>query len=218
MNRLQSIIDRHAGVAPDGVDTICKGGVLTGAQVDRKSRIIKGIVTLPSTDMDGDVILPEGIDTETYFMGPDGQELGVKTVYWDHDYSRPVGKCANIANRPGGLFANTFITRLPIGEDILTLVEEGILRGLSIGCRVLDAGPPTQVERDQYGPKCSRVIRKSMMLEYSVTPMPANPGALIEAKSMAKASRISMAAFAMIGGNVAELGTPTRKKIVVLSS
>lgn len=178
---------RHA-TGDDALVAIKRATILTPS-VDRKNRLVQGVVSCESVDVDGDVIVQSGIDT-SYFFGPEGTELGAKTVYLDHDYSKPIGTCVNLSIRNGEMFSTTFITKLPVGEDVLTLVEEGIIRGLSIGFRILEANAPTAVEVAQYGANCQRVIRKSLMLEYSLTPMPCNPDAMLAVASLVKSQKV----------------------------
>lgn len=152
-------------------------------------RLIAGLVSTEGVDMDGDVVLQEGIDT-SYFWDAD-DDSGVRTVYLDHDYSTPVGTCRNLTLRPEGLYGTTYVTRLPVGDEVLTLVDEGIMRGQSIGFRVLESSEPDAAERLRYGSKCQRIIRKSTLLEYSVTAMPCNPGATLQLASLVEKSRVS---------------------------
>lgn len=214
--RLQSLISKHSVVCGNGEDVVCKTGVLTGQTIDRKNRLVKGTIGMTSTDMEGEVIVTKGIDTETYFMGPEGAELGVKTVYWDHDYSMPVAKCVNLSARDGGLYSTTYVSRLQIGDDILTLIDEGILRGLSIGVLRKDFGKPTPEERKAYGDGCSLVTRTSLMLEYSFCPMPAHKDALIHARSLVNKSLVRKETYALLGGDTRELATMPKKKVVVI--
>lgn len=174
-------------------------------------RLIAGLVSTEGVDMDGDVVLQDGIDTG-YFWDAD-EDSGVRTVYLDHDYSTPVGTCRNLTLRSDGLYGTTYVTRLPIGDEVLTLVDEGIMRGQSIGFRVLDASEPTAEERLRYGSKCQRVIRKSTLLEYSVTAMPCNPGATLQLASLVEKSRISKRMADLIAPHVA----PPEPQMIITS-
>lgn len=157
--------------------------------VDMDKRLVQGVCSTEDVDLDGDVVQQSGIDT-AYFLGAD-RDSGVRTVYLDHDYSQPIGSCQNMKMTADGLYCATYITKLPIGDDILTLIQEGIVRGLSIGFRAQEATSPTLDESVKFGSRCDRIIRRSMLLEYSVTAMPANPGAMLELQSLVAKSRIS---------------------------
>ncbi len=185
------IAEKIDGRAYDGKagQVLVKRMTIKGATVDMEERLVKGICTTESVDLDGDVVLQDGLDTE-YFAGAD-KESGVRTVYLDHDYSQPIGTCKNLAKTKDGIYCATYITKRPIGDEILTLIQEKIIKGLSIGFRNLEATPPSMEEMVKYGPSCDRIIRRSMLLEYSVTAMPANPGAMLELQSLVAKSRVS---------------------------
>lgn len=153
-----------------------------------ESRTVQGLCSAETIDLDGDVVQLAGIDT-TYFLGAD-DESGVRTVYLDHDYARPVGTCRKLKMTSDGLYAQTYITKLPIGDEVLTLVSEGIIRGMSIGFRSIESSEPSLDEMVKYGADCNRVIRKSLLLEYSLTPMPCNPDAMMQLQSLVAKSRI----------------------------
>lgn len=210
---------RHAGCAPEGTDTICKRAAIMTPVVDFENRLIKGVVSCESVDVDGDVVIQSGIDT-SYFAGPDESDLGVRTVYMDHDYSRPVGKNVRLSVKNGQMFATTYITKLPVGDDVLTLVDEGIIRGLSIGFRVLEARPATTEDQFTYGVNCQRVIPKSLMLEYSLTPMPCNPDAMLEMASMVSAKKIKPQTLNWVKSMLAQSNTippnPEQKEVIYL--
>ena len=71
------------------------------------------------------------------------------------------------------------------------LIDEGIISGLSIGFRALECSAPDAGEIAKYGMRCNRVIRKSMLLEYSVTAMPCNPEATLKMLDLVAKSRVS---------------------------
>jgi len=184
---LQTIQRRHQDGGTG--DIIVKRMAMKTPTVKIDKRIIAGLVSTDGVDMDGDVVIQDGIDT-SYFWEADA-EAGVRTVYLDHDYSMPVGTCRNLTLRSDGLYGTTYVTRLPVGDEILTLVDEGILRGQSIGFRVQVADEPSAEERIRYGAKCKRIIRKSTLLEYSVTAMPCNPESTLHLAELVGKSRVS---------------------------
>ncbi len=223
MTYSQLLERRHAGLAPDGIDTITKRAQIATPVVDFDQRLIKGIVSCESVDMQGDVVIQKGIDT-SYFAGPDESDLGVRTVYFDHDYSRPIGKNVRLSVNGGQMFATTYITKLPEGDDILTLVDEGIIRGLSIGFRVLEARNASHMDQKSYGEGCQRVIEKALMLEYSITPQPCNPDAILTMATMVSQKRIKPQTLAMVKSWAAKpeivIPTPTKvgKTVYLMSS
>lgn len=169
---------------------VTKNAVLKSVDVDLDERLVKGIASTDGVDMDGDVVVQSGIDTK-YFWSTDPEE-GVRSVYWDHKYhEKPVGTCRNMKHTANGLYVSTYITKLPAGDEVLTLVREGIVRGLSIGFRTMEATEPSIDECKKYGMACNRVIRKSILLEYSLTAMPCNPEAMLSLKSLHDRSLVS---------------------------
>ena len=154
------------------------------AAVDRKNRLVKGFVSTPGLDLDGEIVL-QNFDTSFF---PDTH----KAVYLDHEYTIPghvaaVGVCENVASRPEGLYARTKVIDSPLGDEILNAIEEGALRGFSIGFQVLEGGPATPDEMEEHKVKEGTFIaRRSKLLEYSFTSMPANADALIKMLSRGK--------------------------------
>ena len=133
-------------------------------------------------DLDGDVVLPFGLDT-SYFDE-------VKSVYWNHDYNQlPVGTNRNLSKKANGIAATTYIRKGVFEDELLSAIEAGCVKGQSIGFRTVECSPPDMAEKKNYGDDCRMVIRKSIMLEYSITPMPANPGALLELVTKGVVSR-----------------------------
>ena len=179
MTYAERIAAHHAtfGLDADAGDIRTHFCAMKGGTVNWEQRLIQGTVTTDDVDMDGEVIDPEGIDTE-YFMGTKSNP-GVRTVYHDHNYGTPIGRCLKFVRKDNGFYAQCKITTLPIGDDILTLVDEGILNGQSIGVRVRDMTGPND-EDDKRWRKAASVIRTCSMLEYSITPMPCNPKATID--------------------------------------
>lgn len=151
-------------------------------ETDASQRLIKAWVSTTEVDQEGDVVLPEGADT-SYF--PER----IKTVYLNHDYDKPIGVCRKMATRPSGLYALTYIATTPLGEDTLTLVKEGVIGGMSIGFRTIEAGTPSEAEKSMYGDGAKRIVRQYRLVEYSLTAMPMNQGALIQKSLRDKVSR-----------------------------
>lgn len=169
-----------------------KQGTIKTPNVDRAKRLVSGTVSAAVPDMDGEVVLPDGLDT-TYFP------KSVKAVYFSHNYEdMPVGTCRHIAVRDGGksLFAQTYILDNERGNDLLTAMEAGAVNGFSIGFKATDYGPPTMDEMIQYG-ECNTIIRSGVLIEYSITPMPACPAALVEMVSKGMIKRQSAVAFGL---------------------
>lgn len=197
----------HGAVAADG-DVCFKSATLTTPTVDRKERTVQGLVSVAVPDMDSEVVLPAGLDT-WYFPEK------VKAVYWNHDYSAmPVCKCVNLAVRNGGkeLFATTYIMPSAFGDDLLTAIEKGVINGFSVGYRPEDRGAPTVEETKQYGSH-KTITRKATLIEYSITPMPTCPDALVEMVSKSEIHRSSAVQF----GLTVTVPETTTKRVFVMA-
>lgn len=151
-----------------------KRGTIPDPEVDVQRREVRGIVSTTAIDNDNEVVVPSGMDC-TYF--PDS----VKTVYLSHDYTKPVGKCTRLWLAKGGkaMYATTYLSQTPLGEDTLTMMNEGVIEGFSITFIPQDFGAPTQKEMAEYGKgkDFRSIVRKGKLIEFSITPMPCNPEA-----------------------------------------
>jgi hypothetical protein len=150
-------------------------------------------ITTDVVDHEGDVVVAAGIDYQSVFMK-------TRVVMAVHDYQRwPVGTCDWIKMASGrgakgkftGLVAKTQYDEDPDAQRLFGMVKRGLVRGKSIGFR-----PPEDVRPGEWGPPTShelrarpdwagakRVIRRAVMLEYSVVPVPMNQEALVLAVS-----------------------------------
>jgi hypothetical protein len=144
--------------------------------INQKARLVTGYISTVDVDMVGDVVLPEGMDDTSYFAS-------TRSVNLFHNQEAPVGVNRALSVRPGkGVYAVTYIGKHALGEDTLTMIEEGIIRAHSIewDWRTLDEGPPTVDELKRYGPGCKNVFRKWTLTRYAFCPNPMNPYAVID--------------------------------------
>jgi HK97 family phage prohead protease len=127
-------------------------------------------------DRDGDVVLADGIDFQTYLTNP--------TVLFSHAFhSPPIGRAVKVWLSPDktALFADVVFAETELAEDLLKLVDLGALNAASIGFRVKQAFPPDWSMRSSIADganKCLRVIASSELLEISLVTIPSNPRAL----------------------------------------
>lgn len=158
-------------------------------------------ITMDIVDNEGDVVIGSGVDTKSVFMGVNGDPArpGNPVVMAVHDYQRwPLGTCEWIKlAKPyakstfSGLKAKTFIDEDPDALKVFGMIQRRVVRGVSIGFRPPDDmktsewGPPTAQElRERPDWKTARrIIRRAVLLEYSVVPIPMNQSALIFAVS-----------------------------------
>lgn len=144
-------------------------------------------LTMDCVDHEKDVVVSSGIDYKTYFQSN-------PVVLAVHDFGRwPLGKCAWIQAKKNegfnGLYAKTILDSDEEAEKVWGKIKSGSLKGISIGFRPPDDlrpgewGPPTREElaRRPDWKGAERVIRRCVLLEYSVCSLPMNPRALVDA-------------------------------------
>lgn len=143
--------------------------------IDPEQRLVSGFISTTDVDMIGDVVLPEGMDENSYFAG-------TRSVNLEHDPEAPVGTNRNLSKRYKGVWATTYVGRHALGEDVLTMLREGVIRGMSIEWdpRSLESSPPTADEKRVYGPRCKRVFRRWTLTRYAFTAQPMNPYCLVD--------------------------------------
>jgi len=163
---IEAVRKRLAVDAPGAVGLM---GAAEGMRVDHANRLVTGTTTRAVVDVDGEVVLPEGMDPTLF-------PRVYKTVYLNHDLSKPVGACRNLKAQGDAIIAQTYISTTPLGEDVLTMIHEGVIEGQSWGFYIIEASAPSAEEVRKYG-HAERIIRRWMPREYSVTPMPACPAA-----------------------------------------
>ncbi len=141
---------------------------------DESDRTLQFIVSTADVDRDRDTINADGWDLENYLKNP--------VVLWAHDYSSlPVAKALKTYVEDGVLKANDQFADAdlyPFADTVYRMYKEGYLSAVSVGFL------PTKwmwVEEDDrpFGID----FQEQEMLEHSAVPVPANPNALIEARS-----------------------------------
>lgn len=134
------------------------------------------IANTASVDLDDEVVVPEGAVTDYFYK--------FRSIYLNHDIACPVGHldATKLIDGLGWQIKVSLKSETQVARDTRTLVREGLIRGVSIGFVALDYSAPTRKEIERYGPH-SNIVRKWRWLETSVTPMPCNPDALIQARS-----------------------------------
>jgi uncharacterized protein len=90
-----------------------------------------------------------------------------------HDRNRPVGTITSMVETTQGLVVEGRFSDTDEGRDARELVRSGALPFLSVGIRFV---PGTDTEDLDNG---VRVIKRAELLEISVVPVPANPGAKV---------------------------------------
>lgn len=150
-------------------------------------------ISTDCVDHERDVVVSSGVDYKTYFLGKTPED-GNPCVLAFHDFGRwPLGRCEWVKIKQSrefnGLYAKTLFDDDPETEAVWRKIKARSLRGISIGFRPPDDlqpgewGPPTREElaRRPDWKGAERVIRRSVLLEYSICSLPMNPQALVAA-------------------------------------
>ena len=155
---------------------------LADLTVGDEDRTVLAKISTMSVDRDGEVLIPQGCDATDFTKSP--------TVFYNHDYSLPVGRCEGIRRSDDAIHAKTRFADRPAGHEgqwlpdsVFALLQQGVVNGFSVGFLPVEGRNPSKKDRQQFGPQVRHVYSKWKLLEYSVAPLPANQDALVLAVS-----------------------------------
>lgn len=135
-------------------------------------RVRRFTITTGSVDRDKDTLSVGGWRVDNFIKGGG-------PVLWAHQYSQlPVGKSARLVSEAGAWKSDVEFApadAYPFAETVLRLVDFGALRSTSVGFRPLKAAWNEERGGMDY--------LEQELLEFSIVPVPANPEALLDAKS-----------------------------------
>ncbi|MEH6891169.1 HK97 family phage prohead protease [Bacillus sp. JJ864] len=136
-----------------------------------QERILRFIGSCEHADRDGDVILASGWELDNYKKNP--------VFLWAHDYSKPpIGRAINVFREADKLIFDIEFPEKEIYEfadQVYDLYKRGFINATSVGFIGKEGEPlPTG------GTKFTR----QELLELSAVPVPSNPMALQQAKSL----------------------------------
>ena len=143
---------------------------------------VDATITTETIDRDGEVLISQGMDAGEYEKNP--------VVFYNHDYAQPIGKITDIRRSEGKIDASIEFAQRPEGFDgsyfpefVESLVDQGIVKGISVGFVPLPGGvrKASTKDREDYGDQVRQVYSKWKLLEVSVAPLPANATALVSA-------------------------------------
>lgn len=157
--------------------------------IERKANAheVLAVANSAALDLQDEVVLPDGADTSYFFSK--------RTIYLNHNYDWPIGSLASAKLVKGQWLCRFGFASTPMAQEVMTLVAEGVVRGVSIGFVATDYGAPSAEEVKAHGPHRS-IVRKWLWLELSVTPMPCNPEAIIR---LVQEKKIKQTTAAMLG-------------------
>lgn len=151
-------------------------------------------------DRAGDMILPGAFSADLPRFLSEG------VVCWQHDWADPIGAPVEAREDGFGLWTKSRISKTTRGQDVMTLIRDGVIKKMSIGYSVQDyesvnraglmaylattnlpddrkAGIITAFDETDIG--FIFLLKKIKLYEYSPVSIPANPNAMItDAKSL----------------------------------
>lgn len=141
-------------------------------EVDVTARTLSFTISTASPDRDKDTIDPGGWQLASFQKNP--------VVMWAHDYDQlPIARAISIVNEGVRLTSIAqFATRdlSPFADSVYQMLKAGFLNATSVGFRPLTY----ELNADRGGVD----FKSQELFEYSVVPIPANPDALISARSV----------------------------------
>ena len=100
--------------------------------LDEEQRVLEGIASTPAADRTGDVMEPSGAK----FTLP-------MPLLWQHKHDRPLGHVLSTRVTDAGILIRAQIARgIPFIDEAWALLKAGLIGGLSIGWRPLEAPEP----------------------------------------------------------------------------
>lgn len=164
-----------------------KGVTTETIMTDEEERSDKSFITTDALDRDGEVVLPGGGDFTQFRKNP--------VVTFAHRYDElPIGRAMWLKrdeqNGRAGILAKTQYAAKPkdwgdapwLPSAVWALVQQGILKGKSIGFLPIQVRPPSKEDltaRPDWA-DVRLIIAKWLLLEYAVAPVPSNPDALVQ--------------------------------------
>ena len=151
------------------VSSFCRGVVYKASTGTNPPEIVATLTT-DDVDLDGEVVLPKGIDFESYFMKN-------RNYFADHEYdmAHVVGKVRNVKVMDHAVIVRVALVNLdsPYTRAVIALAEADSCPS-SIGFKDPVYGSPEgESEMKRYG-KSATLIRSCVAIEGSFTAMPCN--------------------------------------------
>jgi len=184
--------------------------------VKNAGRRFLSVITTDSLDRDGEVLIPDGMDSTEF------ERTG--TVFWNHNYDMPIGKLVGKLRRnDDSVEAETEFAVRPddyqgefFPDFARAMVEQGVVRGVSVGFIALDMRRAGTRDIERYGESCKRVINRWKLLEYSIAPVQCNPDALIASVNKGKCTKDDAIKYFGIDPTTTEPAKPKRVVQIII--
>lgn len=138
-----------------------------------------------TVDRYGDIVEPAGWDLKNFKKNP--------IALFGHSSGFPIGSWESVRVEGGKLIGRLVLAAKGTSDridELRSLLEQGILRAVSVGFRPIEADPI-----DPKQPWGAQRYRKQELLECSLVSVPANPAAIALAKSLNLSSETMSLAF-----------------------
>jgi len=149
-------------------------------------RYIEGYMTTPALDLENEITDPAAYPfaaDEINTRNTEGNPIPLFIEHRRKELSLPIGSVIEAKAKPQGIWFKAEVAKGRLGDPIWELIEQGILRGCSMGGDALETIPDV----DSVTSKEIRRIKKMTIRELSLTGLPVNPEAVF---SMAKSLNI----------------------------
>lgn len=152
--------------------------------LDREDRILRARISTKQLDGHGTVILPSGGRFDDYVENP--------VVLFNHNPNIILGNALRYMQTEDYVDADWKMFRFDnpsseIGrmvEDLWLMVEQGVIRGYSAAFPYSTAKYTTPKPNERIGPGHTRTFIEWWLKEFSLTPVPSNPGTLSRSTQM----------------------------------
>ena len=171
------------------------------AQIKAASGATDGTFVLneESEDRVGDVIEVAGWQLDNFQKNA--------PALWNHDSSKLVGQWENVKVVGKQLIGDLRLASTSLGKMAKTLIDEGILKAVSVGFLPLEYEP---LDKDSDG----YLIKSAELLEVSLVSVPAHPNALLLSKHLGLTAADRRAVFSV---PLAKRGAPNPIAQTILS-
>lgn len=149
-------------------------------KVDSGERIIEGYASVFDVrDFGGDVVQSGAYTKSLQERFPKGR---IKVL---RDHRGAIGVPLEMHEDGRGLFTRSRISRTPLGDETLTLAEDKVLDGMSVGINIM------QQKFGDFDGKSTRFITEAMLHEFSIVAFPMNDEARVSTvKSLEEAVQV----------------------------
>jgi HK97 family phage prohead protease len=185
------------------------------ASTEVNGTTFRAVISTDSVDRDGDVMVPQGMNSKDYERNP--------VLLWQHDPTAPIGKCLSLKRGESAIEAEFELPHRPDGFEgnwrpdfVRELIKAGVLGAVSIGFMPMEGGERMATKGDvqRYGTDVRKVYSRWKLLEVSVVSVPANQDALIVAVQKGMIRQASVEALGLKAMPTA-LAVPKPARVVV---